>query len=62
VKQILNVLLIYLNQLNVLYMFVIVFEIIYDHQFVLIKFELNQNDVEQVFDYLNIVQFPLTIQ
>ncbi len=61
-KQILNVLLIYLNQLNVLYMFVIVFEIIYDHQFVLIMFELNQNDVELVFDYLNIVQFQLTIQ
>jgi hypothetical protein len=43
-------------------MFVIVFEIIYDHQFVLIMFELNQNDVELVFDYLNIVQFQLTIQ
>jgi hypothetical protein len=29
-------------------MFVIEFERIYDHQFVLIMFELNQNDVEQV--------------
>ena len=61
-KQILNVLLIYLNQLNVVYMFVIDFEMIYDHQFVLIMFEINQNDVELVFDYLNNVQFQLTIQ
>jgi hypothetical protein len=43
-------------------MFVIVFEMFYDHQFVLIKFVLNQNDVELVFDYLNNVLFQLTIQ
>ena len=43
-------------------MFVIVFEMFYDHQFVLIKFGLNQNDVELVFDYLNNVLFQLTIQ
>jgi hypothetical protein len=58
----LNLLLIYLNQLNVLYIFLIDFQIIYVLQFVLIMFEINENDVELVFDYLNIVHFQLNIQ
>jgi len=43
-------------------MFLIDFEMLYVHQFVLIMFEINQNDVELIFGYLNNVHFQLTIQ